>query len=106
MAEKPKKHSPEPRAQERGIEKKVAEAAAKPASPPASGGGARSQTETSVAPQKPKATAQVTPEERWHMISEAAYYRAEKRGFVGGDSAEDWAEAEAQIDAELAKCKT
>jgi hypothetical protein len=59
-----------------------------------------------MSPQKPKATAQVTPEERWRMISEAAYYRAEKRGFVGGDPAEDWAEAEAQIDAELAKRKT
>jgi hypothetical protein len=106
MAEKPREYSPEPRAQERGIEKKAAEAAAKPAGSPASGGGARSQTEASVSPQKPEVTAQVTPEERWHMISEAAYYRAEKRGFVGGDSAEDWAEAEAQIDAELAKRKT
>jgi hypothetical protein len=32
------------------------------------------------------------------MISEAAYYRAEKRGFVGGDPTTDWREAEAEVD--------
>jgi len=40
----------------------------------------------------------VTPEERYRMIEEAAYYRAEKRGFLGGDMAEDWSRAEAEID--------
>ncbi|MGZ0080535.1 DUF2934 domain-containing protein [Methylomonas sp. ZR1] len=40
----------------------------------------------------------VTPEERYRMIAEAAYYRAEKHGFAGGDMAEDWREAEAEID--------
>lgn len=39
----------------------------------------------------------VSPEERYRMIAEAAYYRAEKRGFAG-DMAEDWREAEAEID--------
>lgn len=38
-----------------------------------------------------------TAEERWRMIAEAAYLIAEKRGFVGGDPAEDWYAAEAQI---------
>ena len=46
---------------------------------------------------------QVTPEERWNLIAIAAYYRAEKRGFVGGDPAQDWWEAELEIDAELAR---
>lgn len=32
------------------------------------------------------------------MIAEAAYFLAEKRGFVGGDVAEDWLAAEAEID--------
>lgn len=41
----------------------------------------------------------ITPEQRWMMIREAAYYRAEKRGFVGDNLAEDWAAAEADIDA-------
>src|SRR5262245_18865537 len=43
----------------------------------------------------------ITPEERAHMISEAAYFRAQHRGFVSGDPVHDWAEAEAEIDAML-----
>lgn len=40
----------------------------------------------------------VTPEQRWRMIEEAAYYRAEKRGFLGDQLAADWTAAEAEID--------
>jgi chromosome segregation ATPase len=40
----------------------------------------------------------VTPEERYHMIAEAAYFHAERRGFTMGDAAQDWLEAEAEID--------
>jgi|AMWB02.1.fsa_nt_gi DNA anti-recombination protein RmuC len=40
----------------------------------------------------------VTPEQRYRMIAEAAYFRTEKRGFVGGDAAQDWLEAEVEID--------
>lgn len=40
----------------------------------------------------------VTAEERYRMIAEAAYFRAEKRGFLGGDVAADWLQAEAEID--------
>ncbi|MEO1766056.1 DUF2934 domain-containing protein [Thiobacter aerophilum] len=35
------------------------------------------------------------------MICDAAYFRAERRGFVGGSALEDWLEAEAEIDALL-----
>ena len=45
----------------------------------------------------------VTPEERWRMVAEAAYLRAEKRGFSGGNPTDDWLAAEAEIDAVLAK---
>lgn len=31
------------------------------------------------------------------MIREAAYYRAEQRGFVGGDALEDWLCAEEEV---------
>jgi hypothetical protein len=31
------------------------------------------------------------------MISEAAYYRAERRGFAPGMEADDWLQAEAEI---------
>nr|VFK41736.1 MAG: Protein of unknown function (DUF2934) [Candidatus Kentron sp. SD]VFK47641.1 MAG: Protein of unknown function (DUF2934) [Candidatus Kentron sp. SD]VFK80299.1 MAG: Protein of unknown function (DUF2934) [Candidatus Kentron sp. SD] len=40
----------------------------------------------------------ITPEERWNMIAVAAYYRAEQRGFIGGNPAEDWIAAEEEID--------
>lgn len=46
------------------------------------------------------ATSALTPEQRYRMIQEAAYYVAERKGFVS-NPAEDWAEAEAQIDAKL-----
>lgn len=44
---------------------------------------------------------QVNGEEREHMIREAAYYRAERRGFASGLELEDWLEAEREIDAQL-----
>ncbi len=37
-------------------------------------------------------------EDRQEMIAIAAYYRAERRGFSGGDAMQDWLEAEAEID--------
>lgn len=43
----------------------------------------------------------VTPEERQRMISEAAYYKAESRGFSEADPDRDWYEAEAEIDGML-----
>lgn len=39
----------------------------------------------------------ITLEERYRMIAEAAYYRAERRGFAGDDMAEDWHAAETEI---------
>ncbi|MHB9103168.1 MAG: DUF2934 domain-containing protein [Sulfuricella sp.] len=54
----------------------------------------KSQPGPSVSEQKRS----VTPEQRYQMIAEAAYFRAEKRGFVGGDPALDWLEAAAEID--------
>lgn len=43
----------------------------------------------------------VSHEERWRMVAEAAYYIAQRRGFVGGDPNADWAAAEAEVDALL-----
>lgn len=40
----------------------------------------------------------ITPEERHRMICDAAYYRAERRGFKGGDPRQDWLDAEYEID--------
>lgn len=43
-----------------------------------------------------------TPEERHRLIREAAYLKAEQRGFEGGSPEQDWFEAEAEVDAALA----
>lgn len=37
-------------------------------------------------------------EERCRLIAEAAYYRAQARGFAPGQEIEDWLQAEAEID--------
>jgi hypothetical protein len=41
--------------------------------------------------------------DRHQMITVAAYYMAEQRGFKGGDPVADWLAAEAKIDAMLKK---
>jgi energy-coupling factor transporter ATP-binding protein EcfA2 len=48
------------------------------------------------------ATIVVSGDERRKMIQEAAYLRAERRGFKGGDPRQDWLEAEVEVDARIA----
>ncbi len=66
------------------------------------------KTETVVAPKakaattakKPaaaKAKKDVTPEQRYVMICEAAYYISERHGFSPENAAQDWLDAEAEI---------
>jgi hypothetical protein len=52
-----------------------------------------------IAEAKPQAAgvAAADPESRRLMIAEAAYYRAEKRGFAPGGELQDWLDAEAQL---------
>jgi hypothetical protein len=45
---------------------------------------------------------QITAADRRQMIAEAAYLRAERRGFAPGGELEDWLAAEAEVDALLA----
>jgi hypothetical protein len=47
------------------------------------------------------ASQKITDEQRHQMIADAAYFRAERRGFHGGDPVLDWVDAEADIDARL-----
>jgi hypothetical protein len=42
----------------------------------------------------------ISPAERWLMVRERAYVRAQKRGFIGGNPFEDWLEAEQEVDAD------
>jgi hypothetical protein len=43
----------------------------------------------------------VSDEVRRLLIAEAAYFRAQKRGSVGGDAIDDWLAAEQEVDARL-----
>ena len=45
----------------------------------------------------------VDPTTRIEMVSRAAYFRAERRGFTGGSALQDWLEAEAEIDRLLSR---
>ena len=45
----------------------------------------------------------ISEEERRRMIAEAAYLRAQQRGFEGGDPVADWLVAETEINKSLAK---
>jgi hypothetical protein len=64
----------------------------------------------SAAPKKPAAKSAtaakstVTPEQRYCMVAEAAYYHAERQGFMG-DPVQNWIAAEAEIAAILSKKK-
>jgi hypothetical protein len=51
-------------------------------------------------------TAFVDPGQRAALIAEAAYFRAEKRGFRPGHETEDWLAAEAEVDARLLGSKS
>ncbi len=55
------------------------------------------RVEASDSPGEDKQT--VSPGERWVLIAEKAYSRAQRRGFVGGDPINDWWEAEREVDA-------
>jgi hypothetical protein len=47
--------------------------------------------------------ARVSETVRRQMVAEAAYFRAERRGFSGGDPVADWLEAEAEVYTALQK---
>jgi hypothetical protein len=63
------------------------------------------QTSREEKPMSLQDLANVTPEQRLDMIREAAYYKAEKRAFAEGHEADDWSEAEGEIDDLLAKAR-
>jgi hypothetical protein len=48
----------------------------------------------------------VEPERRAGLIAEAAFFRAEKRGFAPGHEMEDWLAAESEVDAKLMSADT
>jgi len=52
-------------------------------------------------PAMPPASVAITEDVRRAMIAEAAYLRAERRGFAPGNEREDWIAAELEVDALL-----
>lgn len=46
----------------------------------------------------------ISREERDKMIAQTAYFRAEQRGFTGGNPIEDWLWAETEVDKQLKAC--
>ena len=81
----------EPKAAAKPVAKKAASAAKKPAAAPAA---------AKPAAKKSPVTMMVSDEQRYRVIAEAAYYRAESNHFKS-DSVRDWIEAEADIAALL-----
>jgi hypothetical protein len=44
--------------------------------------------------------------DEWHeMVAQAAYFRAESRGFEGGSPEDDWYEAEAELREQIARAE-
>lgn len=62
---------------------------------------ARSTTRTTQPKTRPVPPVLIDQDLRRSMIAQAAYYRAERRGFAPGHEAEDWLAAEGEVDAAL-----
>ena len=78
--------------------------AAKSKTPAAKAAPRKSATKASATARKgSRSNGGVSPEDRARMIAEAAYYRAEQRGFGAGDPVLDWLHAEAEIDASISR---
>jgi hypothetical protein len=74
---------------------------AKPAVKTAAGKAVAKQPRAATARPRAKKGSGVTAQERSRLIAEAAYFKAEQRGFAEGGELGDWIEAEAEIDALL-----
>jgi hypothetical protein len=82
----------------RSSRKAPAAAKTTPASSRAKSPQTQASAETPAGSARPRP--RLTPEEMHRMIAEAAYYRAERRGFAPGGEELDWFEAEAELRAE------
>jgi hypothetical protein len=58
-------------------------------------------TRTSKTNKSSAARFEINAEERWRMIANSAYLKAEARGFAPGHETEDWLQAEKEVDALL-----
>lgn len=60
----------------------------------------RTKTDEAAAapPARTRRVRKIDPEERRRCIAEAAYFRAEQRGFAPGREMDDWLQAEIEFD--------
>jgi len=68
--------------------------------------GEAASTESAEVPQAKFVGEQLVYKDRYERIAEAAYLRAEQRGFEPGHEVEDWLAAEKEIDALLSTNET
>lgn len=74
--------------------------------PPAATAKRKSKPQQSAKPTDllpPAAETMEPAEQRWRMIAEEAYLRAERRGFANGDPVDDWLAAEREVDERLGR---
>jgi len=77
-----------------------------PATPTVRKRAPRKTDTTATGGSKPILTRFVGHEDRAALIAEAAFFRAEKRGFDPGHEVEDWLAAESEVDARLMSAKS
>jgi hypothetical protein len=70
-----------------------------PSRPVEPAAGFHASDESGVNPSSESNRQKITPAERWELIREATYKRAQKRGFVGGYPYQDLLDAEREVDA-------
>ena len=71
-----------------------------------SAGGTKKTRQTKATKRRANSPAEkvnLSPELREEMIREAAYYRAERRGFQGGDALADWLASEEEVKTALSQ---
>jgi len=78
---------------------KPAAPVAKPLAAPAKQQATVVRNATVAKPAKAAALPVISNEERWNLVTKAAYFRAEKRAFFPGHDLSDWIEAEREVDA-------
>jgi hypothetical protein len=96
MATSPKKKTPVKKAAQ-----KTAKKTPKAEAPPARKRSAAFRKTTTTP--RPAPVPAVSPEERHRRVAEAAYFIALKKGLGQSDPALDWAEAEKEVDGQLAR---
>ena len=63
----------------------------------------KSNTIKTPSPRRRNAKPTISAEERAYLIEQTAYFKAQSRGFAGGDPLQDWLDAEAEVNLSLQK---